>query len=181
MVERRLLIFRRCIDAAQIRGTLQRSLMKMFRLACCRPGRVLLVSALMSSTLITSAVGEAFVLHRHGVRRAHLHMLGYGDLLTTAASSSRFGHSQCPKLALQSASQGVQTLAIVTTGSVFVSTPSSTGIDETGLVSPQNCPLFAIAGPQDPPAVNSPASLCPAQFRRTSTAVILLRNHTLLL
>jgi hypothetical protein len=155
--------------------------MKMYRIASCRLGRALLVSALMSSTLVKSAVGEAFVLHQHGASRAHLHIMGYGDLLSTAASSSRFGHSACPKLALSSASQGVLTLAIVTTGSVFVSTPRGAGIDETGLVSPQSFPLFTIAEPQDPPVDNSPAFLCPAQFCRTASAVILLQNHTLLL
>jgi hypothetical protein len=155
--------------------------MKMFRLVCCRLGRVLLVSALMSSTLVKSAVGEALVLHQHGVRRAHLHVLGYGDLLSTAAWSSRFGHSPCPKLALQTASQRVRILAIVTTGSIFLSAPRGAGIDETGVVSFQNCPPFSIAGPQEPPGVDSSAFLCSACSGRTASAVILLRNHTLLI
>jgi len=181
VVERRLLPFQRCVDAALVRGTGQRSVMKMYRIASCRLGRVLLVSALMSSTLVTSAVGEALVLHQHGDRHAHLHVLGCGDFLSTAASSSRFGHSPCPKLALQSAFQAVRILAIVKTGSVFVSMPRTTGIDEAGIVSPQNCPLVSIAEPQVPPAVDPPAFLCLTRVDRTATAVILLLNHALLL
>jgi hypothetical protein len=155
--------------------------MKMFRLASCRLGRVLLVSALMSSTLVTSAVGEAMVLHQHGARRAHLHVLGRGDLLSTAASSSRFGHSPCSKLALQSASQGVRIFAIVRTGSVFVLTPRSTSIDAASLFSPHNCPPVSIAGPQEAPTIDSPVLLCCASSGRIPFVVILLQSHNLLI
>ncbi len=155
--------------------------MKVFRLTCCRLARVFLVSALMSSTLVTSAVGEALVLHQHGARHAHLHVLGYGDLLSNAAESSRFGHCSRPEPALRSASQRVRPLAIVTTGSVFVSTPRSTGIDEAGLVSPHHGPPVSMAASQGPQAVDSLVLLYPARAIRGASADILLRNHTLLL
>ncbi len=155
--------------------------MKFFHATCCRLGRLLLVLALLSTALISGAVGDAIVLHQHGVRRAHLHVLAYGDLRSNAAWSSRFGHGSRPDLALQSCSQGVRILAIVTIGSVFVATPRGAGIDEAGPVSPLNCPLVAIAEPQEPSSVNFSSILCAACVGRTASAVILLRNHTLLL
>jgi len=154
--------------------------MKVFRLACCRLGRILLVSALMLSVLVSSAVGETVVLHQHGARRAHLHVLGSGDLLSAAAWSSRFGHIPNPRFALQSAPQRVRILAIVKIGSVFLSTPPGAGMDETGLISSQNCPPFSIAGLQDLPAVDTSTYLCPA-VGRTASAVLLQRNHALLI
>jgi len=156
--------------------------MKVFRLSCCRLGRLLLVSALMSSTLVKSAVGEALVLHQHGDHYAHLHVVGYGDLLANAASSSKFGHCSCHGSSLRSASQRVRILAIVATGSVFVLTPRGTGIVAAALVSSENCPLVAIALPQEVPALDIPTLLGPVTLGRTaSTNFILLRKHTLLL
>jgi len=172
---------RRCDEAAQRKGTEQRSSMKVVRHACHRLGRILLVSAMMSSTLAKSAVGEALVLHEHGVLRAHLHVLGFGDLFSNVAKSSWFGHCPSPKPALQSASPRVRILAIVTTGSVFVSTPRSAGNDAAGADSLSSCPLVSIAGSQGAPTLDSPAFLCPARLGRTACTVILLRNHTLLL
>ena len=155
--------------------------MKVFRSTSRRFDRALLVSALLLSTPVKGAMGVALVLHQHGIRRAHLHVLGYGDLVSAAASSTRFGHSPCPKPSLQSASMGVRILAVVTTGSVFVSTARGAGIDEAGLEFCQNCPLISIAEPQAPPGADSLAYLFSACSGRTASAVILLRNHTLLI
>lgn len=155
-------------------------LMKAVRLACCRLGRVWLVSALMLP-VVRSMAGEALVLHEHGARRAHLHVLGSGDLLSAAAWSSRFGHCPDPTPTLQSVSQGVRVLAIVATGSAFVSTSRSTSIGVAGLASNHSCPLVWITPPQQISAIESPAFHHPvARVGRSATAVILLRNHTLL-
>ncbi len=155
--------------------------MKSFRFTCFKLGRVLLISALMSSSLVTSAVGEALVLHRHGVGRAHLHVLGSGDLLSEAAVSSKFGHCLRSVSALRSASQRVRTLAIVATGSVFVSTPRDAGVDEAGQPSHRNLPPFSVAEPQHAATVDLSTFRFPVRMGRTASAIILLRNHTLLL
>ncbi len=172
--------FRCRIKAHSANGIERQSAMKVFRSPCSRLGRVLLVSALMPSVLVKSAVGDVLVLHQHGLRRAHLHVLGSGDFLS-AAASSRFGHSPLTQPLLQSASQNVRVLAVVAIGSVFVFGPHGSGIAEVGLLSLQNGPLVLSTGLQEAPIINSPQFSLPAQFGRTASAVLLLRNHTLLL
>lgn len=155
--------------------------MKRFRLASCRPGRVLLIASLMFSTLVTSVVGQAMVLHQHGERRAHLHVLGCGDPLSAAAWSSRFGHTKRPQFKLQSASQRVRILAIVTTGSVFLSKPRSTEIDASSLISHHNCSSVLTSELQCPQAFDRPAFFSLSEVDRTASSVIILRTHTLLI
>ena len=155
--------------------------MKVFRTTYCRPGRALLVSALMFTTLVKSTVGAAMVLHQHGVSRAHLHVLGYADILSKAPFSSRFGHSSRCDSAFQSASQRVRIFTIVTTGSVFVSAPRSTSMDTTGPISPHNYPPESIASSQEEQAVDFSGILRLFQFGRDTAAELLLRNHTLLI
>ena len=155
--------------------------MKVFRLTCCRLGRLLLVLALFSTALVRNAVGDALILHQHGLRRAHLHILGYGDLRSNAAWSSQFGHRSRSEPALPSASQGVRILAIIATGSVFISSARGAGSEGIALVPSQNPLVLSIAEPQRLPGVDSLSIFCTACFGRTASAVILRRNHTLLI
>lgn len=113
--------------------------------------------------------------------RAHLHVLGYGDLLSNAAESSSYGHGSRPEPAFQSTFQRVRVIAVITTGAVFVSTVRDTGVDETDTRSPHNNAPVSIAEPQAWPPCCFPALLCPVRLGRTASAVLLLRNHTLLL
>ena len=155
--------------------------MQVFRSSCCRLGRILLVAALICSVVASSTVGEALVLHQHGVRRAHFHLLGHSDLLSNAAESPTFGHASRPESAVQFAPQRVRTFAIVSTGSVFVSTSRCASIDEARLVSPHSCPLVSIVRMPEAPAIVSTALRCLVWVGRTASAVLLLRNHTLLI
>lgn len=155
--------------------------MNILRSICCRSSRVLLISALMSTTLVKSTVGEALVLHQHGASRAHLHVLGYGDVLSNAACSSKFGHSSRPDPAFQSVSKRVRIYTIVTTGSVFVSMSRSTSKDAAGLNSIHNFPPVSIAQVQETTTVNVPSYICSIQVGRSTAADVLLLNHALLI
>ena len=168
-------------EVAKTIGMKLRSAMKVFRSTCCRLGNVLLVSALMSSLLVKSTAGEALVLHQHSVRRAHLHILGSGDLLSSAAWSSRFGHTSYLKPVSQLASQPVQVLAIVAIGSIFVSTAGTSSDDEARLGHLHGCQTVFVASLQETPVIDSPTVLSTAWVGRTTSAVILLRNHAILL
>ena len=158
--------------------------MKMYRIASCRLGRVLLVSALMSSTLVKSAVGEALVLHQHGCRDAHLHVLGDGELSSGAAGSSQYGHCKRPKLPSLTAPEDVRILLVVTTGSKFVLTPRSASGDPERPFSPIHGGLLpstaTIVELQEPPTALCLAFRPPAEVGHTSIPGILLRNHALL-
>lgn len=140
-----------------------------------------MVSALLLTVLARSTVGEALVLHQHGRIRAHLHLLGHGDLLSNAAESSSYGHRSRPDAAIQSTFQRVRVIAVITTGAIFVSTARDTGADEAGIRSPHNSAPVSIAESHAWPPYCFPTQLCPVRLGRSASAVLLLRNHTLLL
>jgi len=155
----------------------------MFRSNCCRLSRVLLVSAVISSVVASSAVGEAFVLHQHGARRAHLHVLSSGELLSNAAFSATFGHSGRGESDWQGpgppgVNAGVRTLCIIPTGLIATSTPRDQ-TPECSSTSLQDCPLARLLDGEGPAAIHP--SSCPIQQSRSASALLLLRNHILLI
>lgn len=159
--------------------------MKKFRLTCRRMGRVLVMSALMVSLLITTVAGEALVLHQHGLRRTHLHLLGWGDLQSNAALSQRFGHVSkagglSPILA-PTASQRVRIVAVVAIGSVFVSTAESDDTAQILQVSFQSGSNLTISPTEKLPAGQSLFTLLPERLDHSASADFLHRNHTLLI
>lgn len=142
--------------------------------------RTILVPALISAVFISSTVAEGFVLHQHGVRRAHLHALGRGDLLSNAPSSPKFGHSRSPTRAIRSTSEQVRILAVIRTGSVFVSTSSDSGAD-ADLFGLQNSPNYETVSGHESLVDFTPLVPCPISDRRSTSANILLQTHTLVI
>jgi hypothetical protein len=153
--------------------------MEVDRFYAFRLGRIFLVSALGFLIPVQGAFGDALVLHQHSKHRAHLHFLRQADPLWDAAFSSTFGHSSRPGSA-RDASPGVRVIAVVTTDAVFVSTPQETFVARGNALCPFDGCLFSAAAQQTPPAFDSSSVSFPATGGRTATAVILLRNHTLL-
>jgi hypothetical protein len=154
---------------------------KGIRFRLRRLGRALLVLAMTSSSMVASFVGEALVLHQHGGRSVHLHALGFGELRSDAAWSPWFGHRSDPASLLRSGSQSVRILAIIATGSVFVSSSSKTGDDATGLDSSHHGVSICDSERQPPTGPDFASNLSSAGVTRSASAVLLLRNHTLVI
>lgn len=136
---------------------------------------------MMPSVLATSAVGEALVLHQHGIRGVHLHLLGNGDLRSNAARSAAFGHRSQAVPTLQSESRGARILAVIPTGSLFVSGSQGEEVVKAGLPVPLDSPVVLPVGSSTLSAVRSLQNVIVVPRGRTASAVILNRNHTLLL
>jgi len=144
-------------------------------------GRLSLALALNSSILITNAVGEGLVLHEHGLRRIHLHIVGQYDSLADAAASPRFGHGFDSRLPRASAAEPVHVLAILKIASKFGWAPDVEGKDQS-----------SCACASDSRSVMTPESLgtiSTAMFSPVSSTwpdsddpiSIVLRYHTLLI
>lgn len=144
-------------------------------------GRVFLAWTLMSSTLVTSALGETLVLHQHGNGRAHLHLIGYTDFLSNAAHSSRFGHSGRTNPALPTSSQHVRILAIIPVVSLFVTEPRSIDSGTTDPVAAGHCPPLCFIEPSTNPADGCSSLFLTAGLRPAASDDIVLHNHTLLI
>ena len=150
--------------------------------SCPSLGRVLLVLGLICSIPVSgSAQGEALVLHSHGSSRVHLHLLGFWDVLSNAASSSTFGHSSLHDRFRELESGDVRILAIISTGSVCLLTPDDSGILKVGLSLLQTFPLGSAAELQVPRIVGDTTAFDFTTLGRRATAVLLQRNHTLLI
>ncbi|MBI3835449.1 MAG: hypothetical protein HY287_14070 [Planctomycetes bacterium] len=143
-------------------------------------GRFLLVSALVSSVLVTSAVGEGLVLHQHGVRAAHLHSLAFGDLQSGAAWSAKFGHPTSSKPTIESEPKNARVLAIVTTCMIFATSPRGTDAVDVHWFSHPTNPILVAAEPHQPP-MDASFSVPLASSGETVSAVARLRNHTFLI
>lgn len=146
-----------------------------------RVGCVFLAWTLVSSTLVSGAMGGTLVLHQHGIGRAHLHVLGYADDLLGAAYSSRFGHSPRTDSLIPSTSQHVRILAIIPAVSLFVTEPRGADSDATDLVAAGHCLPVCFAEPGTTPADGCSTILLAAWFGRATSDDIVLHNHTLLI
>lgn len=138
--------------------------------------RLALVGALICTYAIRSAAGDALVLHQHGPRRAHLHVLGYTELLHNAAWSPRSGHLPTPPLVAPCATSGVRILAMVITGPTFA--PELNG-PEDSLLSQRSA--ISIEGAFEMSRTTSFGNADLNPHARTASTAILLRNHSLLL
>lgn len=155
--------------------------MKNLRVDWRHLGRILLMSALVGSLLVTTAVGEALVLHQHGFRGTHLHLLGWGDLRSHAAWSSRFGHASNPRSSHRSVSQHVRIVAVISIGSVFV--PTAEG-EYTVPKHQSTSPLCTalLNPPTEKPLVrDSQIAIFSVPLDQSASAILLLRNHALLI
>lgn len=141
-----------------------------------RFARPALFGALICTHALGGVTGDAIVMHEHGLRKAHLHVLGYTEVLYDVASSPRFGHPPTTPFAGPSAFSGVHILAILITGPTFA--PESNEPDDILLGQD-----FAISkvGAVDMPRTTSFVHANPSPQPRTASTAILLRNHTLLL
>lgn len=151
--------------------------MVALRIDSSRLARLVLTTALVLTTVARGSTGEALVLHRHGVRRAHLHVLSYLDL------SQNVGFLRLPRGAQEPgeaspAVSGIEVLAVIMTGGAALAVDQCGG--ETAVF------------PYDPACLDVADSGCIAtglgllSFERfptvhTASASILLRNHSLLL
>lgn len=143
---------------------------------CRIVGRALLAGTLGCSVLTSASA--ALVLHEHG-GRAHLHVLVDSDLPSSTAWSWQYGHS--PGSSPASGMQGVRVLIVVVAGSVFLPLPDDAGVDE---VQPAPSYPSTLANIDEPRGAIMPRPLTfdsPIRFRRSSTATVLTRNHTLLI
>lgn len=154
--------------------------MKTRSQARCGVSRLLLVVGLLPALLVKSTVATALVLHRHGVRPAHLHVLGYTNRLVDA-SSVRYGHVSRPSVASRSDTGCAQVLAIVTTGLVFLSGPDDSAAERAkpgpsadlhARSTTTGSTHSAMAPVAIPRLLQAPKTMC---------ASILDRNHALLI
>ena len=140
----------------------------------CRARQILLVGGLLPALLVKSTVGTALVLHQHGVRPTHLHVLGYNNRIADA-SSSGFGHVSPSVLASRSDTRAPRVVAIIATGVVFL--PESR-LEHAKPDQHADSHVLPIATELAPSAI---ATDLRVPTGNTASASILLRNHTLLI
>lgn len=169
------------VEAYRSRIVEFRTAMKEFRSACSRLCRVLLVSALATSTIAASTAGEALVVHRHGHQRVHWHVLASAEVRSNAAWSSRLGHIPNSDPIVQLTSEQVRIIAFVATGSVFVSKRQGAAVAEEGRLAPLDFTPFLVSELQKLTAIINWLFTFPMRIGRTTTATILLRNHAILI
>lgn len=139
------------------------------------------LSGLMLSVSATSTVAEGVVLHQHGARRMHLHVVGRGDLAIDLSLPVQFGHGVSSGVVSRSSPQRVRTLLRLATGSVYVNSSSESGSDVVGAVAVPSPAAADTAYSLFSPVRAASASSYLIQCARTASSAILLRNHTLLL
>ena len=146
-----------------------------------RLGQLLLALILCTATFVSSAVGAGLVLHQHGVRGAHLHLLGQTDSLVSAAWSPQFGHAAASTPSFVSAFEPVKVVAIILTASKLGWAPGGMDDGEVRSVSTTKCLSSDQAGSAVQHAAAWPAKLSAAWAGPGAPINIVLRSHTLLI
>lgn len=146
-----------------------------------RLGQLLLAMVLSTATFVSSAVGAGLVLHQHGLRGAHLHLLGQTDPLVGAAWSAQFGHASACASPSVSTSEPVKVVAIILTPSKLGWVPGDADDGEVRSVSTTKCLSADQTGSPDQHAVAIPANLSAAWTGPSAPISIVLRSHTLLI
>lgn len=158
-----------------------RSAMRGSQSILTQVGRLLLAIALCTGTFVSSAVGAGLVLHQHGLLGAHLHILGQSDFFANAAWSSQFGHPSDSTIAVVSASEPVQVVAILKTASKLGWTPGSEDDGKSLFVSTIKSLSADQTGPAEQQAAALPSNLSAAWTGPSAPISIVLRSHTLLI
>lgn len=146
-----------------------------------RLGHLLLAMSLCTATFMSSAVGAGLVVHQHGFRGAHLHLLGQADSPVSAAWSSQFGHAAATTTSFVSASEPVKVVAIILTASKLGWAPGGMDDGEVHSVSTTKSLSEDQTSSKDQHAAAWPANLQAAWTGHSAPISIVLRSHTLLI
>ncbi len=142
---------------------------------------MLLAIILCTATFVSSAVGAGLVLHQHGLRGAHLHLLGQADPLVSAAWSAQFGHASAFTPSFFSASEPVKVVAIILTASKLGWALGGADDGEVRSTSTTKCLSADQTGSAEQHAAAFPANLSAAWTGPSAPISIVLRSHTLLI